>query len=146
VLYVIDAGVVVKWFIPEVDSDIAHQLLKRYLQGVDTPVAPDLLVAECGNVFWRRCRQGDITPDEATESLADLLTLNVPLMPATSLVPSALQLALQHQRTVYDALYLALAQERNCDLITADERIFNALSAQFPQLQLLRHWQPPTAE
>jgi len=146
VLYVIDAGVVVKWFIPEVDSDIAHQLLERYLQGVDTPVAPDLLIAECGNVFWRRCRQGDITPDEATESLADLLTLNVPLMPATSLVPSALQLALQHQRTVYDALYLALAQERNCDLITADERFFNALSAQFPQLQLLRHWQPPTAE
>ena len=34
-LYVIDAGVVVKWFIPEVDSDIAHQLLARYLQTVD---------------------------------------------------------------------------------------------------------------
>lgn len=144
--YVIDAGVAVKWFIPEVDSDIAHQLLERYLQGIDTPVAPDLLIAECGNVFWRRCRQGDITPDEATESLADLLTLNVPLVPATSLVQSALSLALQHQRTVYDALYLALAQERNCDVITADERFFNALSAQFPQLQLLRHWQPPAAE
>ena len=68
--YVIDAGVAVKWFIPEVDSAKAHQLLERYLQGIDTPVAPDLLIAECGNVFWRRCRQGDITPDEATESLA----------------------------------------------------------------------------
>jgi len=119
-------------------------LLERYLQGIDTPVAPDLLIAECGNVFWRRCRQGDITPDEATESLADLLTLHVPLVPATSLVQSALQLALQHQRTVYDALYLA--QERNCDLITADEPFFHALSAQFPQLQLLRHWQAPAAE
>jgi predicted nucleic acid-binding protein len=137
VRYVIDAGVVVKWFIPEVDSAKAHQLLERYLQGIDTPVAPDLLIAECGNVFWRRCRQGDITPDEA---------LNVPLVPATSLVQSALQLALQHQRTVYDALYLALAQERNCDLITADERFFHALSTQFPQLQLLRHWQLPTVE
>ena len=145
-LYVIDAGVVVKWFIPEVDSDIAHQLLERYLQGADGPVAPDLLIAECANVLWRRCRQGDITPDEATESLADLLTLQVPLVPATSLVQSALSLALQHQRTVYDALYLALAQERNCTLITADERFFNALSAQFPQLQLLRHWQPPASE
>jgi predicted nucleic acid-binding protein len=146
VLYVIDAGVAVKWFIPEVDSNIAHQLLERYLQGVDTPVAPDLLIAECGNVFWRRCRQGDITPDEATESLADLLALQVPLVPATSLVQSAFQLALQYQRTVYDALYLALAQERNCDLITADERFFNALSSHFPRLQLLRHWQPPAAE
>ena len=138
--YVIDAGVAVKWFIPEVDSTKAHQLLERYLQGIDTPVAPDLLIAECGNVFWRRCRQGDIMPDEAMESLADLLVLQVPLVPATSLVQSALSLALQHQRTVYDALYLALAQERNCDVITADERFFNALSLQFPQLQLLRHW------
>jgi predicted nucleic acid-binding protein len=146
VLYVIDAGVVVKWFIPEVDSAKAHQLLERYLQGIDTPVAPDLLIAECGNVFWRRCRQGDITPDEATESLADLLTLQVPLVSATRLVQSALSLALQHQRTIYDALYLALAQERNCDLITADERFLHALSAQFPQLQLLRYWQPPAAE
>ena len=145
-LYVIDAGVVVKWFIPEVDSAQAHQLLERYLQGIDTPVAPDLLIAECGNVFWRRCRQGDITPDEATESLADLLTLQVPLVSATRLVQSALSLALQHQRTIYDALYLALAQERNCDLITAAERFFHALSAQFPQLQLLRYWQPPAAE
>ena len=144
--YVIDAGVAVKWFIPEVDSAKAHQLLERYLQGIDTPVAPDLLIAECGNVFWRRCRQGDITPDEATESLADLLALQIPLVPATSLVQSALSLALQHQRTVYDALYLALAQERNCVLITADERFLHAVSSQFPQLQLLRHWQPPTAE
>jgi len=146
VRYVIDAGVVVKWFIPEVDSAIAHELLERYLYGVDTPVAPDLLIAECANVFWRRCRQGDITLEEATESLADLLTLNVPLVPATSLVQSALSLALQHQRTVYDALYLALAQEQNCSLITADERFFNALSPQFPHLQLLRNWQPPESE
>jgi predicted nucleic acid-binding protein len=75
-------------------------------------IAPDLLISERANVFWRRCRQGDITPAEAMESVADLVTLNIPLVPATSLVQSALQLALQHQRTVYDALYLALAQER----------------------------------
>jgi predicted nucleic acid-binding protein len=143
VLYVIDAGVVVKWFIPEVDSAIAHQLLERYLQGVDTPMAPDLLIAECANVFWRRCRQGDISAEEATESMADLLTLDVPLVPATRLVQSALPLALQQQRTVYDALYLALARERHSPLITADERFFNALGPQFPNLQLLHHWQPP---
>ena len=29
--YVIDAGVVVKWFIPEVDSAIAHELLDSEL-------------------------------------------------------------------------------------------------------------------
>lgn len=100
-LYVIDAGVAVKWFIPEEDSDIAHRLLTRYLQGLDTPIAPDLLISECGNVFWRRQRQGDVTAEEATESIADLLTLDIPLVSVSSLVQSALRLAMQHQRTVY---------------------------------------------
>jgi hypothetical protein len=45
-----------------------------------------------------------------------------------------------------DDLHHALAQERNCDLITADERFFHALNPQFPQLQLLRHWPLATAE
>ena len=116
--YVIDAGVAVKWFVPELDSIIAQQLLERHLQGLDVLIAPDLLVPECTNVFWRRCRQGDITVQEATESLTDLLALNLLLIPTTSLAQVALQLALQYQRTVYDALYLAL-------------------------VQLLRHWQPP---
>jgi predicted nucleic acid-binding protein len=141
---VIDAGVAVKWFISEEDSAIAHQLLTRYLQGMDTAIAPDLLVSECGNVFWRRCRQGDLTPEEANESLADLLTLNIPLVSASSLAQTSLQLALQHQRTMYDSLYLALAQERDCPLMTADERFFNAVGSQFPNLQWLRNWQPPT--
>ena len=132
--YVIDAGVAVKWFIPEVDSIIAQQLLERYLQGLDVLIAPNLLVPECANVFWRRCRQGDITVQEATESLTDLLALNLLLIPTTSLAQAALQLALQYQRTVYDALYLALAQDRNHTLITADERFFNAMSSQFHHL------------
>lgn len=143
-LYVIDAGVAVKWFIPEDDSAIAHRLLTRYLRGLDTPIAPDLLISECGNVFWRRCRQGDFTPEEATEHIADLLTLDMPLIPASSLVQAALRLALHHQRSVYDALYLSLSEERGCPLMTADERFFNAVSSQFPNLHLLRNWQPPT--
>src|SRR5262245_63091491 len=54
-------------------------------------------MAECANVFWRRCRQGDISAEEALESVADLLTLNIPQVPATSLVQSALQLALRSE-------------------------------------------------
>ena len=143
-LYVIDAGVVVKWFIPEVDSSLAGQLLDRYHQRLDTPIAPDLLISECANVLWRRCRQGDITQQEATDSLADLLDLDLSLVPATEIVKPALQLALQYQRTLYDALYLALAQEQGCDLVTADERFFNAINPAFPQIKLLRLWQFPS--
>ena len=46
------------------------------MQGVDTPVAPDLLIAECANVFWRHCRQGDISGEEARESGKDTVGMN----------------------------------------------------------------------
>ena len=39
----------------------------------------------------------------------------------------ALQLAVETGRTVYDALYLALAVAEDCTLVTADERFANAL-------------------
>lgn len=88
-IYVIDAGVVVKWFIQEEGSTIAHQLLTRYLQSLDTPIAPDLLISECGNVFWRKHRQGDITTEEATVNMNDLLELDIPLVSVSSLVEPA---------------------------------------------------------
>jgi hypothetical protein len=46
----------------EVDSAIAHQLLERYLQGVDGPIAPDLLIAECGNILFGGVGGVDFAP------------------------------------------------------------------------------------
>jgi len=48
------------------------------------------------------------------------------------LVREALELALSHGRTVYDSLYVALAMESRSELITADERLANALAARLP--------------
>jgi predicted nucleic acid-binding protein len=43
-----------------------------------------------------------------------------------------LQLAVTSRRTVYDSLYVALAMQSQSVLITADERLANALAARFP--------------
>jgi len=50
---VVDAGVVVKWYIPESGSDRAAALLEtdRRL------IAPDLLLAEVANVLWKSRRE-----------------------------------------------------------------------------------------
>jgi predicted nucleic acid-binding protein len=50
----------------------------------------------------------------------------------------ALGLALRHNRPFYDCLYLALALHNQCDLITADEKFFNAMHGSFPCIRLLR--------
>ncbi len=139
--YVIDAGVAVKWFIPEDDSGKARKLLDLFHQGAADLTAPDLLIAEATNVFWKRADRNDITTQEAEDNLNDLLALNLPLVSSSLLALQALAIARAHRRSVYDCLYLALALDRGCDLITTDARLVNAVGAQFPQLKLLRDLQ-----
>lgn len=56
--------------------------------------------------------------------------------------PSAVSsLAVAHARPVSDCLYLAWALEQRCDLVTADEKLYNALRPAFPCLKLLEHFQ-----
>ena len=54
---VIDASVAVKWFVPEIYSDVASTLLdsKHHL------IAPDLLFIEIGSVVWSRTRFDKMT-------------------------------------------------------------------------------------
>ncbi|MDX2044745.1 MAG: type II toxin-antitoxin system VapC family toxin [Acidobacteriota bacterium] len=137
-LYVLDAGVAIKWFIREDDSVLALKLLQRYERGDDQLIAPDLLIPECGNVLWKRSARGDLTAQEAVDSLNDLLGLNFPLTPSSTLVRHALSVAQTYRQAVYDCLYLSLAITQNCQLLTADERFFKSLSSTFPQIQLLR--------
>jgi predicted nucleic acid-binding protein len=139
--YVIDAGVAVKWFIPEDDTAKARRLLELFHQGAADLAAPDLLIAEATNVFWKRADRNDITAQEAEDNLNDLLSINLPLVSSLLLAPGALAIARAHRRSVYDCLYLALALDRGCDLITTDERLVNAIGPQFPQLKLLRNLQ-----
>ena len=48
------------------------------------------------------------------------------------LLPEALAIAFKYDQSVYDCLYVALAVEWKTDLITADERLANALAAHLP--------------
>lgn len=60
-LHVIDAGIAVKCFLTESHSDKARQLLEQYQQRIIDLAAPDLLIAEGANVFWKRAARGDLT-------------------------------------------------------------------------------------
>jgi predicted nucleic acid-binding protein len=130
--YVVDSSVVSKFFLPEPLSDKADLLLQGYLNGSGLFVAPEHLTAEVANVLWKNRRRGLLTLSQVGEHLADFFSLSIVLVPlARSLIEIAVEFAIQLDRTVYDALYLALSQQLNLPFVTADERLINATRPRF---------------
>ena len=113
-------------------TEQALQLFQRHLSGEIEFIVPDVFWAEVGNVLWRGIRQQRWQGDKAEAVAADLWTQDFQTVPSRVLVPEAFSIALTYSRNIYDCLYAALARESRADLITADERLANALAARFP--------------
>jgi len=125
---VVDASVVVKWFLPEDRSADARTWLTEEYE----LLAPDLLWAELGNVLWKKQRRGELDHRTATRCLRDLARVPIALHPARPLVHPALELAIRYGITVYDGLYLALAAGNGCRVVTADRRLHEACRGGVP--------------
>jgi predicted nucleic acid-binding protein len=124
-VFVVDASVVIKWFVPEVHSDAA----RRLLQSENQYIAPDLLFAETANTIWKKVRRGEVSRRDGEGLVADVGRAAVQTVPCRALAADAYALASASGRTVYDAMYLALALRLDTRLITADERLAGALAA-----------------
>ena len=74
----------------------------------------------------------ELSSEEAASIYQDLLTLSLVLTPSGTVEAVALQIALQHNHSVYDSLYCALAIKRKCNFVTADRKLANKLSKTFP--------------
>lgn len=132
---VLDASVAIKWAIPsarEPLTDESLRLLKRYVNSEVEFIVPDVFWAELGNVLWKGTRQRRWRQDEAEVVAADMKARDFATVSSGLLLPEALRIAFAYDRSVYDCLYVALAVQSKTDLITADERLANALAAHLP--------------
>jgi predicted nucleic acid-binding protein len=132
---VVDANVVAKWLPPLDQESLALQaraLLEKWHRHEITLMAPDLIWTEIGNIFCKSVRQRRCTISDARSAIELLHHLDIKIFPASSLIDSAFHIAVTYDRTVYDSMYVALAVASNTDLITADEKLANALAAQLP--------------
>ena len=125
---VVDVSVVVKWTVPEIHEDAAD----RMLGGDAELIAPDLLVAELAQALVRKLRQNEITNEQAVRGLLHAGT-RCTLHPCGALARPAFQLAQSDGRSVYDCLYLALALEQGCQLVTADRKFLDAVVRHLPE-------------
>ena len=116
--FVIDASIAIKWVAPERLSEQAIALL-------DGPklVAPDLLIAECANILWKKVMRGEMDRETAVVAAQAIGQVDVELVPSRSFLAAALKLAIELSHPAYDCLYLALALACDARFITADERL-----------------------
>lgn len=122
---VVDASVAVKWFVPEIHSAAASRMLDPEI----ALYAPDLIGPEFGNILWKKLRREEIGREEAEEIMNAFSKLPFEIRPSSLLLPSAFELAIELDRTVYDSLYLALAVAEECLLITADAKFHTTIAA-----------------
>lgn len=72
-------------------------------------------------------RRGELTLDEARLIGGGLEQQPISTFPSIFVLELALEVAFDASRTVYDSCYLALAMLVGCQLVTADQKLFNAL-------------------
>jgi predicted nucleic acid-binding protein len=123
--YVVDASVAIKWYLPEEHSAHAERLLLL-------PVilhCPDLLFAETGNILWKYVLRSECSHGKAVTILSELQALSIKVWDTSQLAVEAFDIACGTKRTFYDSLYVALAVKNDCRMVTADLKLYNALSA-----------------
>ncbi len=131
---VLDASVAAKWFLPAAEETLreeALRLLENYVNGSMSLMVPDLFWPEIGNIFWKAVRLKRISRASAESALTALEEQRITTVPTSPLLKTAFAIAATFDRTVYDSIYVALSVAWNVPLVTADERLANALGARF---------------
>jgi predicted nucleic acid-binding protein len=81
-----------------------------------------------------------LTASDAQDILDKFRQLQFTFLSTSELIEDAYRIAITHRRTVYDSLYLALSLRENCQCVTADEKLVNAVGAAFPNLIWIANW------
>lgn len=121
--FVVDASVVIKWFVPEQDWESSLRL-----RG-ETLMSPDLLLPEIGNILWKKVRRKQILMDEGHAILSAIARSDIEIHATADpqLLDSAFRVAHDADISFYDSLYVSLAVLEGSPLVTADDSLVRKL-------------------
>ena len=126
---IIDASVAAKWFMKEEDSDIALKIRNEFLSGEIALIAPELIFIEVLNALRYKANNEE-SLSKANKDLWDL-ELTIEKLDE-NIMEKAIQMSLKYDVSIYDAIYVALADIHSAPLITADKEL-----AKIPSVFLL---------
>ncbi|MHB1709725.1 MAG: type II toxin-antitoxin system VapC family toxin [Thermoplasmataceae archaeon] len=127
---VLDASVVVKWFVDEEYTDSSLQLLEDYLNGKVTLYSVQLMPYEVINALRYNSIIGRSDLVQIGRALARFQIVLYPLL--DGLCENAISIAIDSGTTVYDAAYLALAISMKSPLYTSDQKFMDKIGDHYP--------------
>lgn len=122
--FVVDAGVALKWLVDEPLRDRAMDLIDWRL----ALHAPQSILAEIDDLVCRKLRQGEIDTAHARRIVECMPGYFDLLHPPQSVGQAALEIALRLGLPLRDGIYLACVRSLGLPLITADERLLEAVA------------------
>ncbi len=120
-MIVLDASAVVELLL---GLPAAAAVAERIAPDAETLHAPELLFAEVAQVVRRYERRGDIDERRGENALVDLVDLGIESYHHLTLVGRAWEL--RHDLSIYDALYVGLAEALGAPLLTLDAGLAGA--------------------
>ena len=131
-MIVLDASVVVDLIldIRPYSQVISHRIASEAL----ALYAPYLLDAEVGQVLRRWVLRGELSVDRALLAIEDFGVLPICRYPHKPLLGRAFEL--RNNATIYDALYIALAEGLDAPLLTRDQALAN-IPGVFAKIELI---------
>jgi predicted nucleic acid-binding protein len=138
-MIVVDASLAAKWIIVEPNSAAALAFLEEC---ADPLVAPDLIAIEVASAIVRRANMDKAlgeTMRDASARWANLLDAQTITLrrPTSSDILEATNLAIDLGHPLKDSIYLALAMEMGCDLITCDARFAEKAKGVWARVRVL---------
>jgi predicted nucleic acid-binding protein len=120
---VIDANVVVKWFVDEDGSDEARALLTP-----DEPlIAPAHILGEVGEALLRSYRRG-VTPRDQLDAAQIILVGAFQIISLDEILSRSIAISLSAGLSVYDSFYVAAAELHGTQLVTDDRVLLRKLA------------------
>jgi predicted nucleic acid-binding protein len=118
---IVDASVVIKWFVEEsLHAEARH--IYKYQRDI---LAPDFVLVEVANVAWKKVQRQEIKTEQAYEIINLAFEALPGFVHSSDVLPQAAKLAIELVHPVYDCLYLACVDGPQDSLVTGDKRFFN---------------------
>lgn len=129
-MVVLDTSVTFKWFEEkEKGHTEATEILGQHNLGKEKIIAPDLLLYEMTNA-WSTKSYNTISQVIRNLKLLDKWKLGFIKLEITDFKKAA-EYSKKYKISVYDASYIALAQKKKCDFITADQKLVEKVNLTF---------------